>query len=228
LDTTSSRPRLSVTSDGRGVVAHVDARLLADLVDATGLTGAFSEALAGLRQRRGGHDPDRVAADVAVMLADGGETISDLAVLRDQAKLFGPVASPATAWRVLDAIDEQALARLRAARAAARETAWAQHAETRGEFPEAKAAGRVIPRLVLGIDASIVICHSEKHCPDRPPTDQRSRHRPPTTRETRRTRPPRRARRMPTPRPQPTQPITLIQPVRSGPSCRVGGWRGFM
>ncbi len=50
-------------------------------------------------------DPGRVAVDVAVMFADGGETISDLAVLRDQAELFGPVASPATAWRVLDGID---------------------------------------------------------------------------------------------------------------------------
>lgn len=162
MNTTRSRPKLAVTSDGRGVVAHAGARLLADLAEATGLTGAFSDALAPSRQRRGGHDPGRVAVDVAVMLADGGETISDLAVLRDQAELFGPVASPATAWRVLDGIDEQALARLRAARAAARDIAWAQHADTRGAFPVAKAAGREIPGLVLDIDATIVICHSEK------------------------------------------------------------------
>jgi len=144
------------------VVAHAGARLLADLAEATGLTGAFSEALASSRQRRGGHDPGQVAVHLAAMLADGGETISDLAVLRDQAELFGPVASAATAWRVLDGIDEQALARLRTARAAAREIAWAQHADTRGAFPVAKAAGREIPGLVLDIDATIVICHSEK------------------------------------------------------------------
>ena len=162
MKTTRSRPKLVVTSDGRGVVAHAGARLLADLAETTGLTGTFSDALAGSRQRRGGHDPGRIAVDLAVMLADGGETISDLAVLRDQAELFGPVASPATAWRVLDRIDELALTRLRAARAMARETAWAQHAEIRGEFPQAKAAGRGIPGLVLDIDASIVICHSEK------------------------------------------------------------------
>jgi hypothetical protein len=35
------------------------------------------------------------------MLADGGEAIADLAVLRDQAALFGPVASDPTAWRLL-------------------------------------------------------------------------------------------------------------------------------
>lgn len=162
MKTTTSRPRLSVTSDGRGVVAHAGARLLVDLAEVTGLTGAFSEALVSSRQRRGGHDPGQVAAHLAAMLADGGETISDLAVLRDQAELFGPVASLATAWRVLDGIDEQALARLRTARAVAREIAWAQHADTRGAFPAAKAAGREIPGLVLDIDATIVICHSEK------------------------------------------------------------------
>jgi hypothetical protein len=63
---------------------------------------------------------------------------------------------------VLDRIDEAALSRLRTARAAAREIAWAQHAETRTAFPQAKAAGRVIPGLVVDIDATIVICHSEK------------------------------------------------------------------
>jgi hypothetical protein len=73
---------------------------LADVAEVTGLTGACSDALAGLRQRRGVHDPGRVAVDLAVMLADGGEAIVDVAVLRDQPGLFGKVASDATAWRV--------------------------------------------------------------------------------------------------------------------------------
>jgi hypothetical protein len=46
-----------------------------------------------------------VLVDLAVMLSDGGEAISDLALLRDQPDLAGPVASTATAWRVLDSID---------------------------------------------------------------------------------------------------------------------------
>ena len=54
--------------------------------------------------------------DVAVMIADGGEAISDLAVLRDQPGLFGNVASTATAWRVLDGVDEQAGAGVAVAR----------------------------------------------------------------------------------------------------------------
>jgi hypothetical protein len=47
--------------------------MLADLADATGLSAALFEALAPLRQRDRGHDPGRVAVDLAVMLADGGE-----------------------------------------------------------------------------------------------------------------------------------------------------------
>ena len=127
---TSSRPKITVTADGRGVVGHAGTRLLADLADATGLSTALGEALAPLRQRDRGHDPGRVALDVALMLADGGEAIADLAVLRNQHELFGPVASDATAWRLLDGIDDAALARIRTARAQAREVAWAQAAET--------------------------------------------------------------------------------------------------
>ena len=144
------------------MVSHAGARLLADLADATGLTSTFSQALAGLRQRQGGHDPGRIAVDLAVMLADGGETIADLAVLRDQAALFGPVASDPTAWRLLSDLDGDALARLRVARAAARELAWAQAAETRDGMPASMAAGLPVPGLVLDVDASIVPCHSDK------------------------------------------------------------------
>ncbi len=149
---TSWRPRLSVTCDGCGVVSHSGSRLLADLAEVTGLTGAFSEALVGLRERRSAHDPGRVLTDLAVLLADGGETISDLAVLREQPGLFGAVAavaSTATAWRVLDAIDAGTLQRLRVARAAARERAWLSRTELGRELPAARAGGRTWPGLVL-------------------------------------------------------------------------------
>lgn len=158
----TGRPKIIVSADGRGVVGHAGTRLLADVADVTGLTGRFSQALAGLRQRRRGHDPGRVAVDVAVMLAGGGEAIADLGVLRHQPGLFGPVASDPTAWRVLSTLDEQALGRLRQARAAARELAWAQAVETRGGLPVSTAAGQPVPGLVLDMDATVVVCHSEK------------------------------------------------------------------
>src|ERR671914_587727 len=76
------------------------------------------------------------------LLADGGETIADLAVLRNQAELFGAVASDPTAWRLLSDLDDTALTRLREARAHARELAWAQAIETRGKLPTSTAAGQ--------------------------------------------------------------------------------------
>src|SRR4051794_19627242 len=100
-----------------------------------------------------------------MVLADGGEAIADLPVLRQQPGLFGPVASDATAWRVLDSVDESALQRLRAARAAARELAWAPLAETRRSLPATTILGRVLPGFVLDIGATIVLTHSEKEAP---------------------------------------------------------------
>jgi hypothetical protein len=77
-------------------------------------------------------------------IRDGGRSISNLTVLRDQPTLFGPVASTATAWRVLDRIDPAALGRVRAARATAREQLWAQRAETAGPV-----GGHLTERLEL-------------------------------------------------------------------------------
>jgi hypothetical protein len=160
--TTGSRPKLVVPADGCGVVSHPGSRLLADLADVAGLTGAFTDALRRLRPRGTGHNPGRIAVDLAVMLADGGEAIADLALLRDQTEVFGHVASTPTAWRLLAGIDPAALARLRSARAAAREVAWLQAAEARGGIPAARVGGHDLPGLVLDIDATLITCDSEK------------------------------------------------------------------
>jgi hypothetical protein len=142
------RPRLRVITGGRGVVNHAGARLLADLAEATGLNRALSVAMAPTKQRRRGHDRGEVLVDLAVMIADGGETISDLAVLRDQPDLFGEVASHATAWRTLEAVDDDALARIKSARAQARAAAWA--------------AGADPGAYVIDIDATLIGAHSDK------------------------------------------------------------------
>src|SRR5512141_2163298 len=93
--------RVVVTTDGAGIVSHAGAFMVSQLADRVGLTDALSAAMAPTRRRASGHDPGQVLRDLAVMLADGGDCISDLTVLREQADLFGPVASTATAWRTL-------------------------------------------------------------------------------------------------------------------------------
>ncbi|MDI9889270.1 hypothetical protein QMZ92_34355 [Streptomyces sp. HNM0645] len=100
------------------------ARLLSDLADATDLTNvhrrAAPTATARHRSRPG---PDRSGVG-GVSPADGGEAIADLALLRDQAEVFGPVASNPTAWLLRACIDPAALGALRAARTTACEVAW--------------------------------------------------------------------------------------------------------
>jgi DDE family transposase len=117
--------KVVVTADGEGVVRHAGTALLVGLADRVGLTGALSAAMAPTRQRVSAHDPGVVLRDLAVMLADGGDCLSALGVLRDQEGLFGKVASDSTAYRVIDSIDGPGLQRLRAAVATARERAWA-------------------------------------------------------------------------------------------------------
>jgi hypothetical protein len=45
-----------------------------------------------------------VLRDLAVMLADGGDCLADLGVLRDQLSVFGAVASDSTAYGVIERI----------------------------------------------------------------------------------------------------------------------------
>jgi Transposase DDE domain group 1 len=148
VQATNSPGSFEVTVDGTGVVGHAGAALLRELADRVGLTGAL-----GWRgpQGRRRHPDAAVLRDLAVMLADGGDCLSDLAVLRDQPELFGQVASNPTAWRVVDRIarDASGLARLRAARAHARGRAWAA-----GGHPDVEV-------LVVDADATLVLSHSD-------------------------------------------------------------------
>jgi hypothetical protein len=142
---------VEVRADGDDrTVNHVGAALLAELADRLGLTGALSDQLAGLRSRRAGHDPGRVLRDLAVTLADGGDCLADLRGLRDQRLLFGPVASDATAWRVIDQIaGSQLLDALGVARAVALQRAWPL-----GTGPEGP--------VMIDIDATLITSHSDK------------------------------------------------------------------
>jgi hypothetical protein len=143
------RPALSVTTGGKNVVSHAGARLLVDLADALGLTEGLSAAMAPTKARRRGHDRGQVLVDLAVALADGATTITDVArTLGAQPDLFGQVASTATTWRTLASIDDVAADRIAVARAEARRVAWE--------------AGMDPGFYVIDIDGTLVDSHSEK------------------------------------------------------------------
>ena len=91
--------KLDVRADGIGLVGHACSALIVGVADRVGLTRALSAAMASTRQRVSAHDPGVVLRDLAVMLADGGECLADMGAQRDQADLFGNVASDSTAFR---------------------------------------------------------------------------------------------------------------------------------
>ena len=103
------------------------------------------------------HDPGKVIADLAVTLALGGDCLADIAALRAEPALFGPVASDPVVSRLvsrLAADAPRALKAIRAARAAARERAWALAGDA--------APGADGGLITVDIDATVVTSCSEK------------------------------------------------------------------
>ena len=137
-----------MTADGEGLVSHAGVALLVELADRVGLTAALSGALAGTRERRSAHDPGRVLRDVAVMLADGGDCVTDIDAYRGQERLFGAQGvgddDPSGAEG-----DRRGAARAGPGGAgAARARVW-----DAGARPET---------ITLNIDATLLTAHSEK------------------------------------------------------------------
>ena len=146
-----------MSADGRGLVSQAGAVLLWETLRVTGLGRGLSDGLARWRAPRAVHDPGKVIADLAAAVALGGDCLADIAVLREQPELAGPVASDPVVSRLvrdLAADLPRALKAIRAARAAAREQAWA----LAGDAAPGPDGGPV----TIDLDATIVIAHSEK------------------------------------------------------------------
>jgi Transposase DDE domain group 1 len=154
---TSRRPKITVTADGSGLVSQAGAVLLTQALRVTGLDVGLSAGLARWRAPRAVHDPGKIVADLAVTLALGGDCLADIAMLRAEPGLFGPVASDPVVSRLVSGLAAdapRALKAIRAARAAARERAW----ELAGDAAPGADGGLV----TVDIDATIVTSCSEK------------------------------------------------------------------
>ena len=146
-----------VYADGRGLVSQAGAVLLWETMRVTGLGRGLSEGLARWRAPRAVHDPGKIVADLAAAVALGGDCLADIAVLREQPELAGPVASDPVVSRLVSQLAgdlPRALKAIRSARAAAREQAW----ELAGDAAPGAGGGLV----TVDLDATIVTAHSEK------------------------------------------------------------------
>jgi len=153
-------PRVRVYSRGGSAMGHAGGVLLTSTVKAAGLDAGLSAALALWRPASAVHDPAKVLLDLALTLALGGDTCSDLAVVRAEPAVFGPVASDPTASRTiarLAADVDRVLAAIDRARAAARARVWAAGGP---HAPDHGADAR--HPVVVDVDATLVTSHSEK------------------------------------------------------------------
>ncbi|MFF1481897.1 IS1380 family transposase [Streptomyces sp. NPDC058301] len=151
-----SYPRVRIEGGGRAVVSQAGGVLLVETVRKSGLDTAISAALAPWRRPRAVHDPGKILLDVALAVALGGDCLADVAMLRAEPAVFGPVASDPTVSRLIDklAADEpKTLTAIRSARAEVRERVW-------------KLAGPSAPdatvRVIVDLDGVLVLAHSDK------------------------------------------------------------------
>jgi hypothetical protein len=157
MQNTGRRPKITVSADGSGIVSQAGALLLTETARITGLVAGLSAGLAQWRPARAVHDPGKAVLDLAIAVALGGDCLADAGALRAEPDLFGPVASDPVISRLigrLAADGPAALTAIRAARAAARQRAWA----VAGQAAPGAAGGLI----TADIDATLVTAHSDK------------------------------------------------------------------
>lgn len=142
------------------LVSSSGALLITEAIRVAGLDRDLSAALAPWRLANATHDPGKVLVDVATAVALGGDCLADVAAVRAQPVLFGPVASDPTVSRVFAALAadvDEVVAAIRGVHARARAAVWARRRPLAGT-PGRRAGGQV----VVDIDATLVTAHSDK------------------------------------------------------------------
>ncbi len=153
---------LKVTSEGDGLVGQAGAVLLRKLADQAGLTAALGSALA-----RAGKSPlvDRGIAlvSMAVAIALGATSMSDITLLAHHAPVLGTEPSDTTVRRTLELADPRTLDKIARGRAAVRAHVWSLISATPAGFPWLRIAGKLLAGwLVIDLDATLITAHSNK------------------------------------------------------------------
>ncbi len=94
----------AVMAPGRGVVSQAGGVLLVETIRAAGLDHVMSAALTRWRRPTAIHDPAKVVLNLAVTLALGGDCLADVAILRGEPDVYGPVALDPTVSRTIDTL----------------------------------------------------------------------------------------------------------------------------
>jgi hypothetical protein len=161
--TTGWAKNVRVEVRGDDVVGHAGSAIPRMLADNLGLTSGLSSVLSRPEVT---HDRGAVLRDVAVSIAGGAQNLAGTAVLRDQRRLFGAVASVPTMWRSLGEIDQQGIVDVTGVRNKVRQRVWEAIAALHGGSIPASwtCYGDLGAVVVVRIDASLIQSHSDKQC----------------------------------------------------------------
>src|SRR5436305_6190832 len=162
MDDTRWDHGLTVTGEGQGLVGHAGAVLLRKLADQAGLTAALGSALA----RRGKFplvDRGVALVSMAVAIALGATSMTDITVLAHHAPVLGREPSDTTVRRTLELADPATLDKIARVRAKIRAHAWSLIAATPAGFPWLAIPGRGLAGwLVIDLDATLITARSDK------------------------------------------------------------------
>jgi len=153
---------LSVAPDADGLIGHAGAVLLRKLADQCGLTSALGAAL-GRKGKFPLIDRGVTLVSMAVAIALGARSMSDIAVLAHQEPVFGAAPSDTTVRRTLELADARTLDKIARARAAVRGHVWQLICARPGGFPWLAIAGKLLAGwLVIDLDATLITAYSDK------------------------------------------------------------------
>src|SRR5690625_3049175 len=93
VKTTRSYPAHHIDTRPVNALAQAGGVLLTETVHATGLSAALARELAELAHPFAIHHPSKVLTDLALTLAVGGDSLSDLDTLRAEPDVYGQIAS---------------------------------------------------------------------------------------------------------------------------------------
>ncbi|MGB9034948.1 MAG: IS1380 family transposase [Paeniglutamicibacter sp.] len=160
LNDTQVFPSLPAALTNQSLISHAGLNVLTAFLDATGFAALCEDRFSQFVPEQAIHRPGRIIGSLALMLAGGGEHVSDLDVLRNSPGLFGAVPSNATVSRFV-------------ARAADQPEAFSHGFTTLSRRLRSRiweAAGKRNPSvlatlldpLTIDLDATLVTTHSDK------------------------------------------------------------------
>ena len=153
---------LSVAADACGPVGHAGAVLLRKLADQCGLTPALGAAL-GRKGKFPLIDRGIELVSMAVAIALGVRSMSDIALLAHQEPVVGAAPSDTTVRRTLELADARTLDKIARAWAAVRAHVWQLIRARPAGFPWLAVPGKLLAGwLVIDLDATLITARSDK------------------------------------------------------------------